>query len=339
MGNRNIIISPSGNLYGSENVLFDFLKGSSHKYDVYVPENSDFFVKLKEENYNVYGYNNLKLLYIRIFVRMLFTRKNLFLNEAGHITYIKILAKLLKKKRFVVVVRLLEDCNKKINILPNNITLIAVSNYIKKQIVSNCKVIVVHDPYQLKNISTKSIRKEQSGQIVVGVVGRIVETKGIGILPELFGELSVFKRKEINLNLYGTFDKNSEWFNGFKNRLDDIEGLSYSIVGFIADQEQIYNNCDLILHLNKVEAFGRIIFEAVDHNVPFLCFAKGGAGELAELLNLSNLAIPNENMLVSKLNTINKIELVNDTNFQEAKAIITREFGWNRYARNIEEFL
>ena len=151
----NIIVSPSGNLYGSEYVLLDFLKESSLKYQIYAPKDSTFSKKLKEENYKVSGFKNLKWLYFKIFFKLLFSRNILYLNEGGHISYVKVLAKILFFKKFFISVRLLEDCNAKLHKISNNISLIAVSNYIKEKINSNGKSLVIYDPFCLKSIRGK----------------------------------------------------------------------------------------------------------------------------------------------------------------------------------------
>lgn len=45
---RIAIISPSGKFYGSEQVLFDFLCTTQHKYVIYVPEGT-FYDKIKNQ--------------------------------------------------------------------------------------------------------------------------------------------------------------------------------------------------------------------------------------------------------------------------------------------------
>ena len=336
MNRKNIIISPSGKLYGSEYVLLDFLRGSTNSYDVYVPKHSVFYNKLKEEGFNVYGFTNLKKLYFSIFFKMLISSKNLYLNEGGHISYVKLLAKILPKRKFVVVLRLLEDCNDKLHRLTDNIRLVAVSNFIKKNIISNNNSIVVYDPYQLKHKKKSIINKNKNTILKIGVVGRIIETKGIGVLPKIINDLPIEDRSKIKLNFFGSFDENSNWFIVFKNELSEIEGLNFSFVGFIKNQDEIYQKCDLILHLNKFEALGRIIFEAIDYNIPFLCFKEGGSGELAYKLDLTSQIASDENDMTLKLKNYIFSQIFDEKFYNKAKNLIKENFKHTKYANKLE---
>jgi|26BtaG_2_1085354.scaffolds.fasta_scaffold01949_3 hypothetical protein len=337
----NIIVSPSGQLYGSENVLFDFLEGSNKMYKVYVPKHSVFYEKLKNNSYNVKGYENIKWLYFKVFLQLLFLKKNLFLNEAGHLSYVKLLAKVLPFRKFVVAIRLLEDCNSKLSILTGNITLIAVSNYIKSNVISNVVPKIVYDPYKLSENNNGISEKGKSPLLVIGIVGRVIESKGLNDILPLMKSISVSKRINIELNFYGSYNIETAWFKKFENELNSLVNLKYNFKGFTNEKSAIYDNCNLILHLNKVEALGRIIFEAIDFETPFLCYNAGGAGELAELLGLSGniidvstKTINNETFEKYLFGSINKTN-----NFDIAKNIIEEKFAPNNYANQIESFL
>lgn len=335
-GKEHIVISPSGQLYGSENVLFEFLEASHRSYKIYAPKGSIFYKKLKRANYKVREFKNLKWMYFKIFVQLIFSKKSLILNESGHVNYVKMLSKLLPNRKFVVIVRLLEDCNVRLNLLKKNITLIAVSKFIKENITSNNDTFVVYDPYQLKS-TNESLNENKGGDYVIGIIGRVIETKGLDVVIEIFRDLSQYI--DVTLNFYGTYDNNSVWFKNFNSQLHDIKNLNYDFVGFVENQESIFNDCDLILHLNKVEALGRVIFEAVDYNTPFLCFKEGGAGELAHLLNLSSCAAINEQDMVEKLKGFTQQPSLSKTDISTAKAIIKKDFNSVVYANKIEAFL
>ena len=118
---KNIIVSPSGNLYGSENVLFDFLEGSRRGYKIFAPAKSPFYKRLKIARYNVNGFKIVGLLYLRIFINLLFFKRNLLLNEAGYLRYVKVLSSFFPNRKFVIIVRILEDCNPYLNYLNNNV--------------------------------------------------------------------------------------------------------------------------------------------------------------------------------------------------------------------------
>ena len=67
-----VIVSPSGNFYGSEQVLYDFLLATTQSYIVFVPEKSIFSQKLEKANLHqkhqlrFFSTSKLYLLYIKI---------------------------------------------------------------------------------------------------------------------------------------------------------------------------------------------------------------------------------------------------------------------------------
>src|SRR5450432_1389876 len=91
--NSKLVISPSGNFYGSEQVLFDYLVHTKLKLDVAVPRNSLFYQKLKEtqNHHRIFQYDNKRLpaFYTRVYWWLLKGKYDLvYLNEAGHIKYL-----------------------------------------------------------------------------------------------------------------------------------------------------------------------------------------------------------------------------------------------------------
>jgi glycosyltransferase involved in cell wall biosynthesis len=334
--NRDIIISPSGQLYGSENVLFDFLKGSTKKYKVYAPDQSVFLQKLKENYFVTRGFKNLKVLYVKIFIQLLFQRKNLILNEAGHIKYVKTLAKFLPFRNFVVIIRLLEDCNAHLNQLPNNIQLIAVSNFIKHKVLSNKEVHVIYDPYLLsKKRSAHNIRKNK--KLNIGIIGRLTKSKGLNNFLEMIQFLSPDQKNNFNFLFYGTYDYMNTWFREFKTNLDKDLNLNYGLMGFESNQEDLFNSINIVLHLNRNEPLGRILFEAINYNLPFLCFRHGGTGELACALGMEKNTFDEVSQIPYKLEELQKKGCSNK--IQHTQIIIKEKFNPALYAKSIERFL
>jgi glycosyltransferase involved in cell wall biosynthesis len=333
---NNIVISPSGNLYGSEYVLYDFLKGSDNTYAIYVPKNSVFHAKLKEEDFNVYGFTSVKMLYVLVFFKLLFNSVNLYLNEAGHISYVKILSRLFPSRNFIVSVRLLEDCNNKLKKLSKNTTLIPVSEYLRANIISNAETNVIYDPYSLTNSKEPSI--DNKGKFIIGLIGRVSFTKGLDDLVLIVNRLSKTEIESIQFRFYGTFDAYDLWFKNFKETLGKVNDLDYQFCGY-KTQDEIYSNCNLILHLNKVEALGRIIFEAIDNNVPFLCYGEGGTGELAVFLELPALTCENIDEFIVKIRLFIEPKSFDNYDYDNAKRIINSQFNPKQYAEQIEFYL
>jgi glycosyltransferase involved in cell wall biosynthesis len=334
---QNIIISPSGQLYGSENVLFDFIEGSTIKYKIYVPHDSVFFRKLNVAGVNVEGFKNLLWLYFIIFIQILVFKKSLLLNEAGHINYIKILAKFFPNRKFVVIIRLLEDCNIRLKDLPSNISLIAVSEFIKSRIQSNLDVTVIYDPFRLTNSQHSSTYLKKADIISVGIIGRISSSKGLSHFLEL---VSILKEEEIrsfHFNFYGTFNKTDRFHIDFENKLKSIVNLNYEFKGFETNQNKIYSNCNIILHFNKIEALGRILFETVNFKMPFLCFNQGGAGELSKKLGMDFLAVNDIHEMKLKLLDYFNGRLA--ISYEHAIQEINQNFNPESYAKELEKFL
>ena len=123
MYSKTLMVSPSGSFYGSEQVLYSHLDYTKKSYTVFVPFGSFFQKKLKRQHkHDVCGFSNIKLLYIKIFLKLLFAGyKTLYLNEGGHIKYAKLIAKLLPFVNVVVHIRLVEDTgSNRLDKLPKN---------------------------------------------------------------------------------------------------------------------------------------------------------------------------------------------------------------------------
>lgn len=337
--NENIVISPSGQLYGSENVLLDFLTTSSQTYLTYVPSNSIFEKKLAQHNLRFDGFRSIKMLYLKIIYKLMLNKSNVILNEAGHIKYLKIIARLFPNQKFVVIVRLLEDCNSRINNLPTNITLVAVSHFIGDHIESNARTYVIYDPYELKEIHKETTTEINEQLVNIGIVGRLTKSKGLDAVTSILNKLPNDTLRRIKLNFYGSYNSTDPWFEKFEDELILIEDLQYELKGFVGTQNEIYQNCNLILHLNKMEPLGRIIFEAVEYSKPFLCFKSGGTGELAKVLNLDVFRSENEEELAKKLYEFICRNLSYAEELECAKKIIRTQFNCEHYVSEIEALL
>ncbi len=337
-----IIISPSGEFYGSEQVLLEYLRTSQIIYQVCVPKDSSFGKRLSNEGFNIVAFTNLNLLYIKVFCFLLFSKKLLYVNEGGHIRYVKLLAKILPNTQFYVHIRLLEDCSaSRLNKLPKNIHIITVSNFLKSNIPSCYPVKVIYDPYSLTNNHTYRIDGKNTTSFTIGIVGRVTRTKGLDSLIPILRELTNNKEK-FYLKFFGSIDVQEIWVKKFIVKLEDIVEIETEFVGFVSSKEDIYNNIDVLLHLNKNEALGRILFEAIDYEVPFLSFNRGGCGELANLLNLEKLLIEENNNwvdgFVNKILKIFKNRNVYSLIVKNAKQSIRNNFRPEGYGSSLENF-
>lgn len=335
-----IIVSPSGNLYGSEQVLIDYLQTSKQSNSVYVPKKSLLLKKLKSLNQHKiseYNVNGLKFLYINILFQLSLNKSHkLYINEGGHIRYVKLLAKILKHKKIFVHIRILEDAKKnRLGNLPSNIKLITVSNFMLHNLRSY-KCFMIYDPYPFAD---KEINLSiQSDKFSIGIVGRITKTKGYYLIEKFIKKInSTYKSQRLNFIFFGNVS------DDVKNSFEKLRAKYHNVIynGFIAEKDAIYNNLDILLHFNSNESLGRIILESIDYNKPFICSAEGGTGEIAKLVGLEELTINFYNINWQE-ELVYKIEgLINNYKFyaskvREAKLKARNIFSINNYVSKLE---
>ncbi len=280
-----IIISPSGNLYGSENVLFDYLKHSKLKFEfIFVPQSSLFKEKLDQSDFHTKGFTNLKFLYCGVLFKFFTSKiKTVYCNEAGHIRYIYNLAWLFPKVNFVVHVRILED-TVRIKHSLRNLKFVTISKTIQSgfQIAS----FDVYDGYHFSLL--KNWHSLPSGKLVVGIVGRVTPSKGIGLFTNEFFQIC---GANLDFHFYGDIDSSLKISENMQ-LLRGQENVFFK--GFVSEKTKIYPFIDVLLHVNENEPLGRIFFESLDFGIPFIGINKGGIGEIAEQINYPYVFEKNE---------------------------------------------
>lgn len=338
---RTIIISPSGNLYGSENVLLDFLQNTENIYTVYIKTKGLLFKKAtKISKHIIKNYNSEKSFYLKLIFILLIKRKIriIYVNEGGHVRYIKLLAKIFPKRNFFVHIRIKEDTHKqRLTGLSKNVKLIVISKYIVSLINQLHKTILIYDPYKItKDKATSELKNEDKFNIAI--VGRITKTKQLDNLFPILNSLQNIKN--IRFNFWGHYDETNDWYKTFKNKTFNYSNFEFIFKGFNENQNEIYANTDLILHLNTTEALGRIVFEAVDFNIPIITFDKGGTGELMKMLGFDELIVKKDDRWQEKFakKILSIIQGKNyNKNILNAKKIIKKEFTPKKYTNKIEE--
>jgi glycosyltransferase involved in cell wall biosynthesis len=337
-----LIISPSGNFYGSEQVLFDYLNNTQISLQLYLPKNSLFESKLneiKQKNFIKKGFNNVKYLYLEVAFNLLFKKyKSVYLNEAGHIKYIKILARIFPNVCFVVHIRLVEDTFlTRLKSSSANIKYVAVSKYILDELPVNAKLI--YDPFPFSE--SKFLRRENSVKFIIGVIGRISKSKGLDKLIELAKSLKdnpLFM--DFEFHLYGDqifSQENIMYLNG-------IHSLKMiKLMGFVSDKISIYKDIDAVLHLCDTEPLGRIFLESINFGVPLIGFKAGGIGEIGELTNAADFLVAandswipeiQKNLLLVKNNRDNLSKGMQVSKFKAMEL-----FSLERYTRELDKLI
>lgn len=217
---------------------------------------------------------------------MLFTSKikTVYCNEAGHIRYIYHLAWLFPKVNFVVHLRIIED-TVRIKHSLRNLKFVTISQTIQRrfQIAS----FDVYDGYHFSLL--KNWHSLPSGKLVVGIVGRVTSSKGIGLFTRDFFQICGVN---VEFYFYGDIDCSSSKLSENMQLLRGQENVFFK--GFVSEKAKIYPFIDVLLHVNENEPLGRIFFESLDFGIPFIGINKGGIGEIAEQINYPYVFEKNE---------------------------------------------
>lgn len=284
---RIAIVSPSGNFYGSEQVLYDFLSCTHKNYHIYLPSGL-LYNKLKElGKHSLHTYGSLKLLYVKLAI-MLFVGKydGIYINEGGHVKYVNILADLFPHKHFFVHIRLLEDTySSRLGKEHKNVSYVSVSEYITSEVMRNSGLHCspLYDIYNpVSGFDEMKWIKLHDSTLRVGIIGRVTVTKGLHDISTFCDYCEKHPMQlDIEFHFYGGIDSHIPEVCAFVERTNTYKHIKCIFHGYVNDKNQIYSSFDILLHFNRIEALGRIVMEALDFGVPFIGFQDGGIGELA----------------------------------------------------------
>jgi glycosyltransferase involved in cell wall biosynthesis len=335
---KTIIISPSGNFYGSEQVLFDFLKESIKTYTVYVPGDSLLAKKLKQEQkHKIKSFKSLPQLYLALAFKLLLSSYAIYINEGGHVRYVKLLAKMFPNRKFILQIRLLSDTNpERLGKLPSNIKIVCVSNFIAAHIPEEYNPIVLNDPFQIP----EKKEKVKNTSFTIGFIGRVTPTKGLKEISILLDALET-KGYPLQINFLGQIENDKKEVKQFVEFCKNYKSVKTNFKGFIDNKLSIYKDLDLVIHLNKEEAFPRVALESWAFGVPLIGFDAGGVGEINHLLNVSDFLIPLEdNWIHCLLEKISKIkEDYPVSSIDVAQQEIRKNLSLKSFTNSLEELI
>lgn len=341
---RILVISPSGNFYGSEQVLMDHLRATSLQLDIAAPAGSLFIGMLRRElpQHHVIAFDprGLTGFYLHVARWLLAGRYDtLYFNEAGHGRYAGVLAKAFPGKRFIIHVRIAEDTaagrspkNKK------NVTLVTISRYMKDMLGE--EALLEYDPYPFRPDRQHDDRKV-SGSWEVGVIGRITATKGVHDLLALTELAAKQPGDRPRFRLYGEEGPDVKGTDIMERLL--ATGL-VTRMGFVNDKEAIYRDLDVVLHLSRTEPLGRISFEAMDHRLPLVGFHAAGIGEIGDAVGLTRLLVDpqGEDTTTDLLNRLREVREDPErcrAEIEAALPVALKKFGLDRYVRAMDQIL
>jgi glycosyltransferase involved in cell wall biosynthesis len=323
---KKLIISPSGNLYGSENVLLDYLLNTDFTFEVYVPNGTPLQNRFLEIGIKGIGFRSPSLLYAKLLLRIFLKEVDVvYCNEGGHFRYMQILAFLFPSCKFLLHVRMISDAtrvSKKKWIIRNNFTFVCISKTVRNSL--NLSSVLLYDGYEFdlllpfkKNINYNRI----------GLIGRVTYTKGVALV----------------LNLLDLLEKDKEFYF-FGEISDDVlddmnSGNVFNndrlhFMGFTEDKKEIYSKVDIVVHLSDMEGLGRVFFESLNYGIPFLGLNCAGIAEIGNIINYPYLANS-----VEDLADFIRIGEINECTLHECREIAKDFFSVNLYTRDLDELL
>jgi glycosyltransferase involved in cell wall biosynthesis len=342
---KDIIISPSGKMYGSEQVLVDYLKYTGRTFSIYVCARGLLYNKLKKglSQHTIHHFRKTKFLYFKLLL-LCFAGKVgcIYVNEAGHSKYISLLARLFSSVKFIIHVRLIEDTASDrwpAAAKPSNLVVVSISRCIQELLpVPN---VQIYDPYDF-HLNEIRHRPKREDKLNIGVIGRISVTKGIDTLIKL---LEIVKDTPYNRTFHFHFFGDPMPDVVDSGRYDQLCKFSNVIIyGFRDDVEEIFNSVDCVIHSSANEPLGRIFLEAVDFGKPFIGVASGGIGEIGSLLQLTTLLVDKADGDVSE-SLFRKLKFLHDNYSGSLEEIGSRKsraaevFSPNKYAQAIDSLI
>lgn len=338
MSNKIAIISPSGKFYGSEQTLYEFLNETSKKFDVYIKsENEGLLSKIsKESKHSYFEFSNLYLLYLKLILKLIFQYDVLYINEAGHIKYVKILARLFHSKKFVIHVRLTEDTKfERLKNINSNIKLISVSRYIQELILKSIgkQTDVLSSPFRAKDENASWPKSLHNKEVMdIGVIGRVTSSKGIHNCIS-FIEYLEKNNHPLTINFFGDINNEDLLVKKLMDIIKELKFVKIKFHGFIRNKKGIFENSDVIVHFNENEPLGVVFFEALNNKTPFIGFNSGGIGEIASKLDLNNFIVNEKEWEKELFKQLKSIDLIK---YKKAYENMLKYYSPNYYSRKLE---
>lgn len=309
MNNKNKILyfSVLSEMAGAENSLYGIVskmsKDKTYSIGVIVPHPGKFSEKLKNLNVQIFFLSKVavsplkkSLLYPITLFKIIknFKPQILHSNTKGCIKYI-LLSRIFLKFKWIQHIRgnFIKGDSKLFHKLLINLSdvRIGISNSVKKSYKrQNDKGFFIlynafdfdRFPKKLNDIEIKNFKKKLNiplNKKIILNIGRFTPIKRQKLLIEsaknlkdyifLFLGNSIFNRKEDKLY----FDK----MKSMKLNLNNVYFL-----GWQDNLYKYYSIADIYVHVSEMEAFGRVLIEAMFYELPVVCPPNGGMKEIIE---------------------------------------------------------
>ncbi len=304
---RVLVVEPSGNLWGSERVLLDFLSAemNSEEFEITVcyPAGSPIEKELEKKPFKLFPHFaaelHLRSVLARLFFVINITLKLLrikpdliYVNQAGA-TRSMIPAAWLLRIPIVSHIRLLEDADYIASCYSpffSRIYPVAISHFIHEaleaqQRIPHDKTSCFYDIYTSKNNNNMPAQQAEGGERPFVCVGRLAYAKGQDVLLDA---LSILKNKghSHGVRFIGSVTVGDDFDEKLKVQCDHLK-LNDSVewCGYQSDIFSLAKHAIALVCPSRVEPLGRVVFEA--WNMGLIPIVWEGSGGAAEIINAS----------------------------------------------------
>lgn len=326
--------------------MYDYLDSTELDPEIAVPQNSMLGKKIQSalSRYRLRYFTNkyLVIFYLKIFIDIFFNKyQSIYINEAGHVKYILVLAKIFAKKNFIIHVRIIEDTDTKrwIMVPGKNVTVLSISGYIQAALPVSSQLL--YDPFHFTESKDPGRQTSETEVLRVGVIGRVTRTKGLDRLIELVNVLrAAHIEKKIIFKLFGSISTDA-YTDNWLVKLTCEETVTME--GFFDNPNEMYQSVDCILHLSGQEALGRIFLEAINEGKPFIGLNAAGIGEIGGMLGLTDFLVPVGETTVFEITE--KLKMIAGRYTDCCKMMIAVKekaagiFGMNAYVKTLDKIL
>ncbi len=302
---RVLILEPSGNLWGSERVLLDFLGAvapGAWQIGICCPPRTPILQPLSrlpvevmpcfEANLHLQGRGARLRAALRLWqAARRFGPGLIYVNQAGA-TRIALLVGRLLRVPVVTHVRLAEDAAYILSLgagrreMPK---VVCISHYIRSLFpegaaVTSEQLEVLYDPYATAH-DWISEEAKPSGEPLFGCVGRLARIKGQDVLLEAVAALKEqgTRARAVFVGAAGPGDTTEAELRSQAQKLGLADQITWA--GFQNDVFSVLRGSAAQVIPSRVEPLGRVLFEAWDSGTIPIAWA--GSGGLAEVLGAS----------------------------------------------------
>ena len=291
------IIEPAGELYGSELCLLDILQGldpTLYDVEVVIPRGRPFAKRLEEAGILCYswltpmGHQRAKFCKVADYLKLAHHWRShrpdlIYINQGGILLPIAKIARWLKLP-VVCQVQTLEDA-RRVSHIPEAHepvrAFICNSEYVGEQVkVDQQKKCVVYYGYRSKGLSEHRLKSRVGDELVLGIVGRMSDSKGHYILVDALAQWSD-PPSNIRLKIIGDNLDKAERGRFVRYLAEKMGKISYELTGYMSDLKEVYHSLDILLVPSLREPFGRVFCEGAEAGLPLVVSDGGGLGELS----------------------------------------------------------